>query len=331
MNQTLTTKSDEVPLIYFARALWEAGQPLSMLSRAVLGIGDRALKKRLSSGIDGTVPKEVVNMVTSYNEEFAVPLAQDHPPVVVLARMAIRATTASASGIKLVLEMLTWELVTAKANSDLRLQGLLHWLMVSASIRAASLTDDRNEVRKHHEEAAHHAIAMNAFVKTAQWADPSLMRAIERRNWASTDYLLRTLDGGTLDDGLLLSYINAYDEGIEALNAAHMGVQERPGFNPEPERLAKRRPMLRAFVLDRLDMSGQFEGEGKRGLINVHIQALVREFESTSSPNILWMALLGLEDKTKRNLQAYASWILFQKKLKQAVNKRRDGSQEAKK
>lgn len=79
MNQTLTTQSDEVPLIYFARALWEAGQPLSVLSRAVLGIGDRALKKRLSSGIDGTVPKEVVNMVTSYNEEFAVPLAQDHP------------------------------------------------------------------------------------------------------------------------------------------------------------------------------------------------------------------------------------------------------------
>lgn len=329
MNQTLTTQSDEVPLIYFARALWEAGQPLSMLSRAVLGIGDRALKKRLSSGIDGTVPKEVVNMVTSYNEAFAVPLAQDHPPVVVLARMAIRATTASASGIKLVLEMLTGELVTAKANSDLRLQGLLHWLMVSASIRAASLAEDRLEIRKHHEEAARHAIAMDAFVKTAEWADPNLMRAIERRNWASTDYLLRTLDGDTLEEGLLLGYIKAYDEGIEALNAAHMGVQERPGFNPDPERVIKRRPMLRGFVFDRLDMSGQLEG--KRDLTEAHIQALVREFDFTSSPNILWMALLGLEDKTKRNLQSYASWIEFQKKLKQAVNERRDSSRDAKK
>lgn len=326
MNQALTTQSDDVPLTYFARVLWEAGQPLSVLS-LVLGIGDRALKKRLSFGIDGKVPKETVNMVTSYNEEFAVPLAQDHPPVVVLARMAIRATTTSLSGIKLVIEMLTAELATAKASGDLRLQGLLHWQMVGASTRAASLTGDRKEIRKYHEEAARHAIAMDEFVSTAKWADPNLMRSIERRNWASTDYLLRTLDGDTLDEGLLLGYIKAYDEGIEALNSAHMGIHERPGFNPEQERLAKRRPMLRAFMLDRLDMSGQLEG--KPDLTEEHIQALVLEFEFTSSPNILWMALLGLEDRTKRGLQRYTSWIEFQKKLKQAVNERRDSSREA--
>lgn len=290
----MSTETVGIPVI--ARLIWESNQPLSAVADRV-DVAKRYLQLLLAKGKLGEVGVDLANQVTSFAVVFTLPFTPDQSPVVRFSRRCIlRATTLSE--IRELLEQLDIELSSSRASQAIELEAMMHWQMNYALHRGAGFTEGY-ERRRLLCDALLHAELMMQLLPRTSFADPSLMRTVALRNYASSSFLAANAVGKAPSPAELRTYIGAYDDAEKEV------AKSLPNFKGAPERKKAHLPMLRALALDRVEMAAHL---GDTAVIEESIARLRRVGASTSG-HTYQLALESI-DKTARNvLWRNKAWI----------------------
>ncbi|KGM40437.1 hypothetical protein JY96_11365 [Aquabacterium sp. NJ1] len=306
-----------IPVCTVARHMWETNKPTSWFAPK-LGKGERYLRQLLEQA--KPVPIQMANQVSSFSDTFSAPITSDQPPVIVFSRQIIRSAE-SLEDVDGLVAQLKKELRNAKERDDVNLQALLNWQMLFACHKACSFLghDDAGKALKlaRLESAAEYGHLMRELLPRTTFFDGALFRFIERRNWATTAFLLSAAQGGP-SKGEILQYIAAYDDAWAAVNQTILDVSPNQQ-NRDVVLDVARLPMRRALSLDRVELAAYVLDEADL------VQRCISDLLSVSTytgPRVLQLALESIPKPARDALNGVSAWVAFTKEVNAKVFER---------